>query len=254
MEKRSYELAGNLNSCSIKLRTKKHLLLPESNVQASHTGGVKKSGICLLLALLCFAFSPFVQAQAKDFQIEVLLFENLRPGSAAGATLYVPRLGNSISLTGDKAAELGYQEIAEPTMLVEHAEQIKKSANYRLLSHIAWRQPGLDNASARGIRVFAGRALKIHLPGNYREYDKFVPVSATPSFDGDSREISTTTVSGTIKVRLGRFLHLDSRLVFTDTNAQRSYRLDHSRKMRSRELHFKPVQLRFSRYPIDSEG
>ena len=223
-------------SCSIKLRTKKHLLLPESNVQASHSGGVKKSGICLLLTLLCFAFSPFVQA--KDFQIEVLLFENLRPGSAAGATLYVPRLGNSISLSGDKAAELGYQEIEEPTMLAEHAEQIKKSANYRLLSHISWRQPGLDNATARGIRVFAGRGLKIHLPGNYREYDKFVPVTATPAFDGESREISTTTVSGTIKVRLGRFLHLDSRLVFTDTNARRSYRLDHSRKMRSRELHY----------------
>ena len=213
--------------------------MPESDLQQNCAKPMMKRSAYLQLTLLCllyFAVSPL--AQAKDFQIEVLLFENLRPGSAAGATLYVPRLGNSISLTGDKAPGLGYQKIDEPTMLTEHAQQIKSSANYRLLSHIAWRQPGLDNASARAIRVFAGRAVKIHLPGNYREYDKFVPVTATPAFDGESREISTTTLSGTIKVRLGRFLHLDSRLVFTDIESGRSYRLDHSRKMRSRELHY----------------
>ena len=100
-------------SCSIKLRTKKHLLLPESKVPASHIRRVKKSSLFLLLTLLCFAFSPF--AQAKDFQIEVLLFENLRPGSAAGATLYVPRLGNSISLSGDTVS---YTHLTLPTILL----------------------------------------------------------------------------------------------------------------------------------------
>lgn len=191
-----------------------------------------------LALVLCGLLPATAVAQARDYQIEVLLFENLRPGSAPGATLYVPRLGNAVSLTGDKAAELGFQQIEEPSMLVEHAEQIKSSGGYKLLRHLAWRQPGLDSNTARGIRINAGRSFQVHLPGDFRNYDRFVPVTAGPAFDGNSREISTTLVSGTIKVRLGRFLHLDTRLVFTDMGQRRSYRLEQSRKMRSRELHY----------------
>ncbi len=195
-------------------------------------------GLMLCCLLLGGALPSISLAQARDYQIEVLLFENLRPGSAPGATLYVPRLGNAISLTGDRAAALGFEQIAEPSMLLEHAEQIKASANYRLLRHLSWRQPGLDNNAARGIHINAGRSFKVHLPGDFREYDRFVPVTLGPAFDGDSREIATTRVSGTIKVRLGRFLHLDTHLVFTDIDQRRSYRMSQSRKMRSRELHY----------------
>jgi len=191
------------------------------------------------LLLLCqVLFSTTAQAQAKDYQIEVVLFENLRPGAAAGATLQVPRLGNSINITGDKAAELGFALLDEPTMLIDHVDKIKASGQYRLLRHFSWRQPGLDDKAARGIRVYTGRAIKVFIPEDYRQYDRFIPASTGPTFENGARQISTTTLSGTLKVRLGRFLHLDARLVLTDPDTGRSYRLEQSRKMRSRELHY----------------
>ena len=192
--------------------------------------------VAILLGQIIFPATA--QAQAKDYQIEVVLFENLRPGAAAGATLHVPRLGNSINVTGDKAAELGYALLEEPTMLIDHVDKIKASGQYRLLRHFSWRQPGLDDKEARGIRVYTGRAIKVFIPDNYRQYDRFIPASTGPTFEEGAREISTTTLSGTLKVRLGRFLHLDARLVLTDPETGRSYRLDQSRKMRSRELHY----------------
>ncbi len=206
---------------------------------AMHLSLLKPTSRRILFVLaMCCLLPGTTLAQSRDYQIEVLVFENLRPGSAPGATLYVPRLGNAISLTGDRAAALGFQQIEQPSMLIEHAEQIKSSGSYRLLRHIAWQQPGLDNSAARGIRINAGSSFKVHLPGDFRDHDRFVPVTLGPAFDGNSREIATTKLSGTIKVRLGRFLHLDTRLVFTDIDQRRSFRLEQSRKMRSRELHY----------------
>ena len=48
----------------------------------------------------------------------------------------------------------------------------------------------------------------------------------------------TFAVAEILRVRLGRFLHVESRLVYHDVEEGRSYRLFESRKMRSRELHY----------------
>lgn len=193
--------------------------------------------IAMLLTLAVIMLAPLT-ASARDFQIEVVLFENLRAGPAASASLYVPRLDDAIGLTSDKAREMRYQLIDQPEMLIDYADRIKASADYRLLRHFAWRQPGLDGDSTRPIRVNVGRGVNVYIPDQFTQYDRFVPASTGPSFSEGSREISTTTVSGILEVRLGRFLHLDARLVYTDPDSGRSYRLDHNRKMRSRELHY----------------
>ena len=39
-------------------------------------------------------------------------------------------------------------------------------------------------------------------------------------------------------MRLGRFLHMDARLVYTDPETLQSFKLAQSRKMRSGELHY----------------
>ncbi len=193
--------------------------------------------VALLMTLLLALATPLT-ASAKDFQIEVVLFENMRAGPAASASLYVPRLDDAIGLTSDKAREMRYQLIDQPDMLIEYADRIKSSADYRLLRHFAWRQPGLDANETRPIRVNVGSGINVYIPEQYTQYDRFVPAARGPAFAEGSREISTTTVSGILEVRLGRFLHLDARLVFTDPDTGRSYRLDHNRKMRSRELHY----------------
>ena len=177
-------------------------------------------------------------AAAIDYQIEVVLFENVRAGQAAGASLYVPRLGNAIGLNSDKAREMRYELIEEPQMLIDHAQKIRNSGEYRLLRHFAWRQPGLDARSTRAIRINVGKGINVYIPQEYTQYNRFVPAATGPTFSEGSREITTTTVSGVLEVSLGRFLHLDARLVYTDPDTGRSYRLDQSRKMRSRELHY----------------
>lgn len=197
----------------------------------------KKAKLSTLLILAAIVFLPLT-ASAKDFQIEVVLFENLRAGPAASASLYVPRLDDSIGLTSDKAREMRYQLIDQPDMLIDYADRIKASGDYRLLRHFAWRQPGLDENSTRPIRVNIGRGINVYIPEQFSQYQRFVPASRGPTFSEGSREISTTTISGILELRLGRFLHLDTRLVFTDPDSGRSYRLDHNRKMRSRELHY----------------
>lgn len=200
--------------------------------------GSRSSKLLVLCALLLSAALLPTTASAKDYQIEVVLFENMRPGQAAGASLYIPRLGNAIGLTSDKAREMRFQLIEQPEMLIEYAEKIRSSGEYRLLRHFGWRQPGLDADSTRPIRVNVGQGINVYIPQEYSQYKRFVPASTGPTFSAGSREISTTTVSGILEVRLGRFLHLDARLVFTDPDTKRSYRLDQSRKMRSRELHY----------------
>lgn len=198
----------------------------------------KAVSLLVPLVMLLSAVLVPLTANAKDYQIEVVLFENLRAGPAASASLYVPRLGNSIGLTSDKAREMRYQMIDQPEMLIDYANKIKASGDYRLLRHFAWRQPGLDAESTRAIRVNVGSGINVYIPEQYSQYKRFVPASRGPTFSEGSREISTTTVSGILEVRLGRFLHLDARLVYTDPDSGRSYRLDHNRKMRSRELHY----------------
>ena len=77
----------------------------------------------------------------------------------------------------------------------------------------------------------------MYLPEDIAPYGRFIPASAAPRPDR-TRAVRSSTVSGTLKVRLGRFLHLESQLVFTDEESGESYRLSESRKMRSTELHY----------------
>jgi len=192
----------------------------------------------LLLALATLFLCQPTHAQDRTYLIEVVVFENMAEAKKASpGPLYYPRISSAIGLSGDKAAELGFALVESNLMLEEEAQQIRASGNYRLLKHFAWQQPGLDSKNAMAIRVNLGRTMPVYLPDDLKPFKEFIPASAQPKPDR-TRKITTTTVSGTLKVRLGRFLHLDSRLVFTDTENQKSYRLSQSRKMRSGEYHY----------------
>jgi len=106
-----------------------------------------------------------------------------------------------------------------------------------VLKHFAWRQPGLARKEALAVRVNLGRATTIYLPEDLKPFKKFIPASSQPQADR-TREIRTTTVNGTIKVSLGRFLHMDVHMAYTDAETATTYRMAQSRKMRSKELHY----------------
>ena len=191
-----------------------------------------------LLALVTALSSSAVLAQQRNYVIEVIIFENVSAANnATSGGIYHPKITSAIGLTGDKAAALGFTLLDEAYALEQAAEQIRNSGKYRLLKHFAWRQPGLDDNNARAIRINIGDTLPIYLPEDITPYETFIPASLQP-VPSQTKKINTSTISGTLKVRLGRFFHLDTQLVFTDAERQRSYRLSQSRKMRSSEFHY----------------
>lgn len=217
--------------------------------QSAHTGRLRnmrnswslaRVGLLILAASVLANLSMLrpVNAQERNYLIEVVVFENMAEAKkAARGDLYFPRINSAIGLTSDKAASLGFSLLDDALALDDAAQKIRASGNYRLLKHFAWRQPGLDQKNAQAIRINIGKTMPIYIPDDLKPYKKFIPASAQPE-PNRTRKITTTTINGTLKVRLGRFLHLDARLVFTDTENQKSYRLSQSRKMRSGEFHY----------------
>ncbi len=190
------------------------------------------SAIAALVLLSCTGI-----AHARDYLIEVVIFETLAGQDLSAGGLYFPRIEDSLRLGSEAAIAQGFLPVEQNLALTENAADIAASSAYRLLRHLAWRQPGLDDNEAKAIRVALGDAVPLFLPEDLRPYPEFYPAAANPTPDL-TQSISTTVVNGTIKVRLGRFLHMDARLAFTDELSGQSFRLAQSRKMRSGELHY----------------
>lgn len=177
-------------------------------------------------------------ASAKDYLVEVVLFEHVnKEDSSTVRQMYYPLVRSAIGLNSDAASDAGIRKIDTGLSLTANADSISSSGRYRLLNHFAWRQPGLDNRNSKSIRINVGKVSTVYIPQDLKGFDEFAPASAQPE-PNSSREIRTTTVNGRIKVYLGRFLHMHVQLVYTDPESGRSYRLSHSRKMRSKELHY----------------
>lgn len=187
----------------------------------------------LFLAVIC-SVTP---AHARDYLIEVVLFETLGGKKSTNQGLYLPRIENSLRLGSESAVANGFLPMEQNLKLTANAASIAASGNYRLLRHLSWRQPGLSDADAKAIRISMGSTYPLYIPDNTDDYPEFIPGSASPTPQNPT-QIETSTLRGTLKIRLGRFLHMDTRLVYTDTANARSFRMSQSRKMRSGELHF----------------
>jgi len=113
----------------------------------------------LVTVLTAVIFSNVVNA--KNYKIEVLVFENNSPSFATESSNYIePREARSGSSTWP----------LEPSMLLDQANRIKNSSNYRLLHHFSWGQKALPygrsanysvaEQDARGfIKVYAEQLL-----------------------------------------------------------------------------------------------
>ncbi|MFK7858853.1 MAG: CsiV family protein [Granulosicoccus sp.] len=176
-------------------------------------------------------------ANARDYLIEVVLFETVAGKDLTAGGLYYPRIEESLQLGSENAVAQGFLPLELDLKLSENAAAIAASSRYRLLRHLAWRQPGLADNDAIAVRVALGDTIPMFIPEDLTPYPAFYPGSLSPIPDR-SKPISSSIVNGTIKVRLGRFLHMDTRLTFTDEKTSQSFKLAQSRKMRSGELHY----------------
>ncbi len=190
----------------------------------------------LLLTVSLLGFGG--AALAKDYLIEVVVFEHTGGNeSGTAASLYYPKLSSSMGFNSERAVNAGFALVEEGLSLEESAAKIRASGRYRLLKHFAWRQPGLERSEAKAVKINLGDTTSVYIPEDLSGFSNFVPASLQPQ-ENRTRKINTTTINGTLKVSLGRFLHMDAHMVFTDADTGESFSMFQSRKMRSKELHY----------------
>lgn len=195
-----------------------------------------------VLVLLCLS----QVAQSKDYIVEMIFFANTATSANSvhvSNQAVIPDLGGSISLSQGSPSN-GFILLPSDTYtLTGKATALNKSGKYRVLKHMAWLQPGLAREDAIAVRINAGK--------NYSNEFKERSFSST---DFNDRRLPANhpvnELDGTVKIVLGRYLHL-----YTDLAYRKVFNLGSSdalgrnriladfpiethRKMRSSTLHY----------------
>lgn len=152
-------------------------------------------GVTTALALTLLLVSVTATA-ATEYNIEVVVFEYIVPD--ARGEFWPPDPG-----TPDLEISRGYP--AAQRALGGTVARLRQSAEYRVLAHRAWRQPGVSRGAAAPVLL--------------------------QSSDGYN-------LIGTITVWRQRFLHAELDLLLRPAGGTDEVRLRQRRKMRSRELHY----------------
>lgn len=81
---------------------------------------------CIIATLVLLLGTDF--ALAKDYRIEVVLFENLKASPDPGnKSLYIPRRGAALGLSSGDAGAAGFSLVEDEMELEEHADRDRKS-------------------------------------------------------------------------------------------------------------------------------
>tara|TARA_R110002049_G_scaffold13509_2_gene58622 strand:- start:255010 stop:255702 length:693 start_codon:yes stop_codon:yes gene_type:complete len=199
------------------------------------------TGILLFTSIAC----------AKDYAIEVILFAN-KNGLQQSAEQFnfnhiIPAPDNGLDLNSANN-NTQWQAIPEEDFILKGvAERLKRSRDYRILKHFAWRQPVVEKQDSLPIAIKAGRDFTSQYPEHaYRQIE----------FGDTSRNVSRSSrvmeLDGTINIVITRYIHLYSDLVYrlprtipggvgdalNRGQALVDYSVKSHRRMRSRELHY----------------
>ena len=189
---------------------------------------------------------------AKDYVVEMIFFANtsdpeqpLVPSDEPWAS---PDLPDAV-LLDDSALLRDFLPLPrEELKLTRQAFALAASDKYRILEHAIWLQPGLAKRQAIPVRIRAG----LDYSDQFGEPEPLYPVIKDPT----QEKHPINELDGTVKVVLGRYLHVFTDLVYrrplakdTDTEPAAPDPLGHDRvladfplkahrKMRSKELHY----------------
>ena len=209
----------------------------------------ERVAVHLAMALILCA-TPF--PAAAWYQVEVIVFEYLHPdpdGESWQKDPGMPDRESSTELTrGDGPAGspfMAYRVISPSRYRLDGVVQsLRSSHDYRPVLHVAWEQPGSGEGPVRAVHLeqsFGTPAVAIDNPSA-------AVVQAAPA------EPAGTIVDGTVRVRSGRFLHVDVDMAYFPQNyrlqaddggagASAGLPLDHvrmqtSRKIKLNEFHY----------------
>lgn len=202
-----------------------------------------------LLAVLA-GLSAASSALAINYDVEIIIFEHIRDTDVGSSdTLLLPVVRNALTIPMVQTQPTPAQALAQQPdssikalsslRLVEQAEKIRGSNNHRLLYHGGWRQTDFDRENAPYMRIALGNRMPVYTePGDadsvYLKSYLTPPLRSLVRYD----ENMTTTLSGGIKVWVGRFLHFETLLSYTPRGASFSFPMQTDRRMRSRQLHY----------------
>ena len=214
----------------------------------------------LYLATVMILTQLTAVAHAKDYAIEVILFANKTglydTAEQFAANQIIPAPYRGIVLENIELDEVENKESLwlplgpEEYTLNNIANQLKKSGRYRILQHVAWRQPIVDKANSQPILVRAGRDFSQLFPERaYR------PIEFSDTLTAEEEQNLTTEVrelDGTINIVIGRYIHFYTDLVYRLPRSNPTelrdalnrdqilvdYAIKSHRRMRSRELHY----------------
>lgn len=190
---------------------------------------------------------------AKDYIVEMIFFANVpgpeQPLVQAGEPPAPPDLQDAI-LLDDSALLHDFLPLPqEARKLARQAFVLAASGKYRILEHAVWLQPGLAKKQAIPVRIQAGLDYS-------DESGAPAPLYLATEEEDMQAEHAVHELDGTVKVVLGRYLHVFTDLVYrrpldkdTDTESAASdlpghdrvladFPLKVHRKMRSKELHY----------------
>lgn len=175
--------------------------------------------LCLAAGIAALLSLPAGAEDVRAYEVELLIFQNLVPadGGEIWPLDYSQWFEEDAGAQGGPHARVTWLDTQGRTLTSER-NALGRSANYRPLAYLAWRQPVYDRNTA----------LPVEIP---------IRKSRTGTY-----------VEGTARVAVERYLHLDLdlqlRLAGADAPPELAagdrvkIRLKESRRMRSRELHY----------------
>ncbi len=221
------------------------------------------SFIFMLLCLTNTNAAVF-QDEVRYYDVEILLFENIKPDPAITETwpssleFEVPE--NSLFIgspyPGPIPAEYNPRFTFKPIkastyQLQEEAKKLTEHEDYRVLYHRSWRQPGMKKDKAISVRIqkevprlaVFNEKDNATLTAEQSEYNKMI----------NERLPKINNLQGLVKITLSRYLHIQTNIQYTryvveddPENPEAAfakikpqvYQLKQTRKMRSKELHY----------------
>lgn len=207
---------------------------------------------CATTALLWLP--PLFGEARPDYKVEMILFtQQPLPGSQTELwddPLIQPDVGNAVDLAYGSTREGIVTLAAGARDLADVNARLSASPRYRVIKHLVWRQPGLDKASAKSVRIQGGTDYSMQYPNRTRLGNTANPDA---SMDESVSAARLLELDGTVTIVLARYLHVYTDLVFRQPVSTSSsiedgtsenttnlidFQIKNRRRMRSRELHY----------------
>ena len=128
--------------------------------------------------------------------------------------------------------------------LAAHVARLIQSSRYKVLFHQSWQQTGLSNTDAINIQVDTTRS-------NNKEEHNVAILNPAHQLPDISNQKLKSNIQGTLKLVLGRYLHIHTDLLYKrlnnvdkqtfptlDSKVFSKFKIKSQRRMRSKELHY----------------